>query len=249
MADDAYRPLTVLAMPDLGQFSVARLERFAGLALKDGAYGHEHRELARRATYAAYCDCLALGLRREAGAALRRAGLHRPVGTVSVRREYLLALADTTDVGRRSLTARGIVAGSPDPWCPRASVLGVIADLEAAGMHSTVRAWGRELASRLRGRLREKGIESFARLMEMQGEFHADQHQGDWDDVVTTRTDRALDRGWATVTCLDPYPCELWRGWFEGSAALFGHAVRVRHGSGSCKALGGRYCRYTVAWR
>jgi hypothetical protein len=246
--DDLFRPLGVLEMPDLGQHAVARLERFARLAASPANQDAQQR-LARRATYAAFCDCCALGLQREGAAALRRAQGAAPDADVAVRREYLLALSDTTSATGRAVAQLPVGTDTAEPWYPRRSVLGILEELNARGMHGTVRSYGVALAGRLRGYLRAGEIDDFAGLVERLGAIHADMHRGDHQDVVTSRVERAAPgHGRALVTCQDAYPCELWRGWFEGGAACFGQSVLVSHGAGPCKVVGDGRCSYELVW-
>jgi hypothetical protein len=57
----------------LERFCLARLDRFVQIAIAaDGATVGPWRRLARHATFAAYQDCLALGLERQAQAILER---------------------------------------------------------------------------------------------------------------------------------------------------------------------------------
>jgi hypothetical protein len=62
----------------LGRFYLRRLERFARLSNRlDSAVLSERRRLAGHATLAAYRDCVALGLQREAREVLARASGQR----------------------------------------------------------------------------------------------------------------------------------------------------------------------------
>jgi hypothetical protein len=57
----------------LARFYLRRLERFARLSTRaDGALGRERRRLAGHATVAAYRDCVAIGLERQAREILAR---------------------------------------------------------------------------------------------------------------------------------------------------------------------------------
>jgi hypothetical protein len=246
--DDAFGPMAVLEMPDLGQFAVARLERFARLAAESSGQESEQR-LARWAAYAAFRDCCALGLQREGAAALRRAQHSGPNAEVSVRREYLLALCDTTNTARRLLAGLTTGAAEADAWCPRGAVLEVLQELDAHGLHGTVRLCGASLAGQLRGDFRASGAQDFAGVVERLAALHADMHRGDHSDVVTARVERgASGHGRALVTCHDAYPCEFWRGWFEGAAACFGQSVLVIHADGPCKVVGDPTCCYELVW-
>ena len=65
----------------LGRYLLARLERCARLVGRaDVEALPQWRRLARHAAYSTYCDCVALGLEREARAALR--GTDRPAPSV-----------------------------------------------------------------------------------------------------------------------------------------------------------------------
>lgn len=52
----------------------------------------------------------------------------------------------------------------------------------------------------------------------------------------------------ATMTCDNPYPCDLDRGILAGFAARFEPAVSVSHSSAGCRKKGENACVYLVEW-
>src|SRR5262245_55941653 len=123
MKEYAHQPFIPLDAADLPQFALNRLRRFARIAgLADRLAMPEWQRLARHAVHVAYRDCLALGLRAEAEEALRRArqaeeplrrarqaeepvirpaaGLEGDEDTVAVQGQYVMAVVETTAVGR-----------------------------------------------------------------------------------------------------------------------------------------------------
>src|SRR5262245_35421669 len=162
MKEYAHQPFIPLDAADLPQFALNRLRRFARIAgLADRLAMPEWQRLARHAVHVAYRDCLALGLRAEAEEALRRSRqaeepVTRPAveldgdeDTVAVQGQYVMAVVETTAVGRQILARSGVSAGAVDAWYPRVLLVEALREMERAGLGGRVRACGVQAAIKL----------------------------------------------------------------------------------------------------
>jgi hypothetical protein len=246
---------------DPSLFALNRLRRFSRLAgLAAQLPASPWLRLTRQAVHVAYGDCLKLDMRAEADEVLR---LGREVGLqaaewggevdlaediVAVQGEYVLAVVETTVVGRQILARNGISARDLDDWYPRMLLVDALREMQSAGLGARVRACGVQAALKLRTRAEEQRVADLAAFLALQGDHYLAMHRGEQPSTVTANVEPSEAGGRATVTCRDPYPCDFWLGWFEGLGASFGHAVKIGHRGGTCKSTGKTECVYRLSW-
>jgi hypothetical protein len=261
LREHTHPPFIPLDAADLPHFALGRLRRFNRISsLTAKSATPSWQRLARHAVHVAYRDCLALGLREQAEAVLHHAHQatapverrsvepRRPDDEVAVQCDYVMAVVETTVVGRQILARHGVSRGSVEAWYPRAMLVEALREMERAGLGGRVRACGMLAAIKLRPRIEQQGIADLGSFLERQGEYYLSLHRGEQATTVTSTVERGPRGGRATVTCRDPYPCEFWVGWFEGLGANFGRVVRVGHRAGTCKSTGKPECIYQVSW-
>jgi hypothetical protein len=261
LREHTHQPFVPLDPADLPGFALSRLQRFARIAgLADQFPMPEWRRLARHAVHVAYRDCLALDRRDEAEAVLdrgrqeqeraaaRAAERELEEDLVAVQGQYVIAVVETTAVGRQILARSGVSVGSVDAWYPRMLLVEALREMERAGLGARVRACGLQAATRLQTRAVEQPVGDLGRLLERQGELFLATHRGEKPTTVTATVEERADGRRAIVTCRDPYPCDFWIGWFEGLGASFGHPVKIAHRGGACKSMGKAECVYRLSW-
>jgi hypothetical protein len=257
----AHQPFVPLDPADLPQFALGRLRRFTRIAgLAGQLTTPPWRRLACQAVYVAYCDCLSLGLKEQAEevlrqgrqaqarAALRTVELELAEDSVAVQGEYVMAVVETTLVGRQILARNGVRAGTIDAWYPRMLLVEALREMESAGLSARLRACGVHAALKLRTRAEEQRVGSLGQFLALQGEHYLAMHRGEQPSTVTAIVQAKASGGRATVTCRDPYPCDFWLGWFEGLGTSFGRAVKIGHRGGACKSSGQSACVYRLSW-
>lgn len=261
MKEYAHQPFVPLDTADLPQFALKRLRRFTRVAsLTEQFATSPWQRLARQAVHVAYSDCLALGLRAEAEEVLRQSrqaheqAARRVIESeaaedlVAVQGEYVLAVVETTVVGRQILARNGVSAGALDAWYPRMLLVEALREMESAGLAARVRACGVQAALKLRTRAEEQRVASLGQFLALQGDHYLAMHRGEQPSTVTATVEPNEDGGRAIVTCRDPYPCDFWVGWFEGLGASFGQALKIAHRGGACKSTGKAECVYRLSW-
>lgn len=261
MREYTHQPFIPLDAADLSQFALDRLRRFSRIAgLVEHVPTPEWQRLARHAVHVSYRDCLALGLRTEAEEVLlqarqdreqasrRAAELDLAEDVVAVQGQYVMAVVETTAVGRQILARSGVGAGAAEAWYPRMLLVEALEEMESAGLGARVRACGLQAAIRLRTWAEEQRVADLGRFLALQGEHYVAMHRGETPATVTSSVEERADGGRAIVICRDPYPCDFWIGWFEGLGTSYGRAVKIAHRGAACKSMGKSECVYRLSW-
>src|SRR5262245_35414832 len=187
-----HHAFVALDASDPSQFALDRLRRFTGLAaLAARTPASPWLRLARQAVHAAYGDCLGLGRRAEADEVLRLSRQDGPRSAewqseveliedlVAVQGEYVLAVVETTVVGRQILARNGVSARDLDAWYPRMLLVDALREMQSAGLGARVRACGVQAALKLRTRAEEQRVADLAGFLALQGDHYLAMHRGE----------------------------------------------------------------------